>query len=403
MIVQKLIPACKQTFSYFSIAIFYPMESKNPEKPYILAVDDEQLNLELLRFILERNQYEFVGTSDDDYFFDLLKERKPDLILLDVIMPRIEGFELCEKIKEFEAYRDIPIIFLTGKVNVKDKVKGFEVGGVDYVTKPFNEQELIARIRTHIELMRARKKIEEQAQNLQQSNDLKDRMFSIIGHDLRSPLSAAKLKMDFIMRGIIDPKGDAFLDETVFGLLKTMDEALNLLQNLLGWAKSESDQIQMIPEKLDVHDLVEQTLRLLKLGSEHKKIELSNNVPEDTFAYADNNMIKTVLRNLLSNAIKFTPLEGAIRINSRLEEDSVVLEVQDNGNGISKEDIQKILNPNEHFSKLGTEKEPGTGLGLVLCQSFVHKNGGALKIKSELGKGSTFYFDIPLYTETEMV
>nr|WP_298994645.1 hybrid sensor histidine kinase/response regulator [uncultured Allomuricauda sp.] len=378
------------------------MDSENPKKPYILAVDDEQLNLELLRFILERNQYEFVGTSDDDYFFELLKERKPDLILLDVIMPRIEGFELCEKIKEFKEYRNIPIIFLTGKVNVKDKVKGFEVGGVDYVTKPFNEQELIARIRTHIELMRARKKIEEQAQNLQQSNDLKDRMFSIIGHDLRSPLSAAKLKMDFIMRGIIDPKGDAFLDETVFGLLKTMDEALNLLQNLLGWAKSESDQIQMIPEKLDVHDLVEQTLRLLKLGSEHKKIELSNNVPEGTFAFADNNMIKTVLRNLLSNAIKFTPVEGAIRINSRLENDSVVLEVQDNGNGISKEDIQKILNPNEHFSKLGTEKEPGTGLGLVLCQSFVHKNRGDLKIKSDVGKGSTFYFDIPLYTETEM-
>ncbi|PRX57585.1 hybrid sensor histidine kinase/response regulator [Flagellimonas meridianipacifica] len=378
------------------------MESKNPEKPYILAVDDEQLNLELLRFILERNQYEFVGTSDDDFFFELLKERKPDLILLDVIMPRIEGFELCEKIKEFKEYRDIPIIFLTGKVNVKDKVKGFEVGGVDYVTKPFNEQELIARIRTHIELMRARKKIEEQAQNLQQSNDLKDRMFSIIGHDLRSPLSAAKLKMDFIMRGIIDPKGDAFLDETVFGLLKTMDEALNLLQNLLGWAKSESDQIQMIPEKLDVHDLVEQTLRLLKLGGEHKKIELSNNVQEGTFAFADNNMIKTVLRNLLSNAIKFTPVEGAISINSRLEEDSVVLEVRDNGNGISKEDIQKILNPNEHFSKLGTEKEPGTGLGLVLCQSFVHKNGGDLKIKSDVGKGSTFYFNLPLYTETEM-
>ena len=378
------------------------MDSTSAQKPYILAIDDEQLNLELLQFILERNEYDFVGTSDDDYFFELLKDRRPDLILLDVVMPRIEGFELCEKIKEFPQYRDIPIIFLTGKVNVKDKVKGFQVGGVDYVTKPFNEQELIARIRTHIELMRARKKIEEQAQNLQQSNDLKDRMFSIIGHDLRSPLSAAKLKMDFILRGIIDPKSESFLDETVFELLKTMDEALNLLQNLLGWAKSESDQIQMIPEKLDVHDLVEQTFRLLKLGSEHKKIELSNNVPKDTFAYADNNMIKTVLRNLLSNAIKFTPVEGAININSKLLEESVVLEVEDNGNGISKEDIQKILNPNEHFSKLGTEKEPGTGLGLVLCQSFVYKNGGSLKIRSELGKGSTFYFDIPLYTETEM-
>lgn len=377
------------------------MENQVTEKPYILAVDDEQLNLELLRFILERNDYEFEGTSDDDYFFELLEKRKPDLILLDVIMPRIEGFELCEKIKEFEAYKDIPIIFLTGKVNVKDKVKGFEVGGVDYVTKPFNEQELVARIHTHVELVRAKNQIAEQAKNLKQSNDLKDRMFSIIGHDLRSPLSAAKLKMDFIMRGIIDPKDDKFLDETVFDLLKTMDEALNLLQNLLGWAKSESDQIQMIPEKLNLKDLVEQTFRLLKLGSDHKKIEMQNNVPEEVFAYADNNMIKTVLRNIVSNAIKFTPVEGTIQINSKLAKQQVVIEIEDNGNGIPKEDIKKILNPNEHFSKLGTEKEPGTGLGLILCQNFVHKNGGTLKIRSEVGKGSTFYFDLPLYSEKD--
>nr|WP_298929735.1 hybrid sensor histidine kinase/response regulator [uncultured Allomuricauda sp.] len=377
------------------------MENQVTEKPYILAVDDEQLNLELLRFILERNNYHFEGTSDDDYFFELLEKRKPDLILLDVIMPRIEGFELCEKIKSFRKYKDIPIIFLTGKVNVKDKVKGFEVGGVDYVTKPFNEQELIARIQTHVELIRAKNQIEEQAKNLKQSNDLKDRMFSIIGHDLRSPLSAAKLKMDFIMRGIIDPKDDKFLDETVYDLLKTMDEALNLLQNLLGWAKSESDQIQVIPEKLNINELVEQTFRLLKLGSDHKKIEMQNNVPMDVFAYADNNMIKTVLRNILSNAIKFTPVEGIIKINSKLRKNKLVIEIEDNGNGIPKEDIKKILNPNEHFSKLGTEKEPGTGLGLVLCQNFVQKNGGTLKIRSEVGKGSTFYFDLPLFTEED--
>ncbi|WP_190810959.1 hybrid sensor histidine kinase/response regulator [Flagellimonas sp. S3867] len=377
------------------------MENQVTEKPYILAVDDEQLNLELLRFILERNDFQFEGTSDDDYFFELLKQRKPDLILLDVIMPRIEGFELCEQIKAINAYKDIPIIFLTGKVNVKDKVKGFEVGGVDYVTKPFNEQELIARIQTHVELIRAKNQIEEQAQNLKQSNDLKDRMFSIIGHDLRSPLSAAKLKMDFIMRGIIDPKDDKFLDETVYDLLKTMDEALNLLQNLLGWAKSESDQIQMIPEKLNLNDLVEQTFRLLKLGSDHKKIEMQNNVPEEVFAFADNNMIKTVLRNILSNAIKFTPLDGVIKINSKQTKEHVVIEIEDNGNGIPKADIKKILNPNEHFSKLGTEKEPGTGLGLILCQNFVQKNGGNLKIRSKVGEGSTFYFDLPIYSDQD--
>lgn len=366
------------------------------EKPYILAVDDEQLNLELLRFILERNKCQFKGTSDDEHFFELLEKQIPDLILLDVIMPRIEGFELCEKLKSFQQYKDIPVIFLTGKVNVKDKVKGFEVGGVDYVTKPFNEQELIARIETHIELRRARNQIEQQAEHLRQSNTLKNRMFSIIGHDLRSPLSAAKLKMDFIMRGIIDPKDDKFIDGTVYELLKTMDEALNLLQNLLGWAKSESNQIQVIPENLDLVDIVNQTFRLLKLGSEHKNITMENNVLEDTFVHADLNTTKTVLRNLLSNAIKFTPVNGKIKVNARKDKQQIFIEVTDNGQGIAPEDISKILNPNEHFSKLGTEKEPGTGLGLVLCQQFVQKNGGNLQIKSTLGKGSTFYFDLPV-------
>ncbi|MEM8998909.1 MAG: hybrid sensor histidine kinase/response regulator [Bacteroidota bacterium] len=374
------------------------MSDQNSQKPYILAVDDEQLNLELLRFILERKDCIFKGTSDDDDFFELLEE-KPDLILLDVIMPRIDGFELCQKLKSYPEYKNIPVIFLTGKVSVKDKVKGFEVGGVDYITKPFNEQELMARIHTHVELVRSKNQIERQAEYLRQSNALKDRMFSIIGHDLRSPLSAAKLKMDFIIRGIIDPKGADFLDTTVYELLKTMDEALNLLQNLLGWAKSESNQIQTIPEKLDIHDLAEQTIRLLKLGSEHKKITITNTIAENTQVYADLNMIKTVLRNLVSNAIKFTPQDGEIKINARMANEKLVVEVADNGSGISKEDIQKVLNPNEHFSKLGTEKEPGTGLGLVLCQNFVQKNGGILKIKSQLGVGSTFYFDLPLPTD----
>ncbi|MDT0620931.1 hybrid sensor histidine kinase/response regulator [Croceitalea vernalis] len=375
------------------------MNNQPVDKPYVLAVDDEQLNIELLKFILERNDFEYQGTNDDDYFFTLLEEKLPDLILLDVIMPRIDGFELCQKLKSYSEYRNIPVIFLTGKVNIKDKVKGFEVGGIDYVTKPFNEQELIARIQTHVELVRAKNQIEKQAENLRQSNILKDRMFSIIGHDLRSPLSAAKLKMDFIMRGIIDPKADNFIDGTVYELLKTMDEALNLLQNLLGWAKSESDQIQIIPEKLDVLDLVEQTFRLLKLGSEHKKIELINNVTKDSWVFADMNTVKTVLRNLLSNAIKFTPIEGTIKVNGLFNNSHLTIEIEDNGQGIPPEDINKILNPNEHFSKLGTEKEPGTGLGLILCQNFIEKNGGSLNIRSEVGKGSVFYFNLPLFQE----
>ncbi|PQJ15903.1 hybrid sensor histidine kinase/response regulator [Aureicoccus marinus] len=370
------------------------MSNSPKETPYILAIDDEQLNLELIRFILERHGFKYSGTSDDEKVFVMLEERLPDLILLDIVMPRVDGYKLCQKIKSYDRYRDIPVIFLTGKVQVKDKVKGFEVGGVDYVTKPFNEQELLARIKTHIELVNARKQIELQAENLQRSNQLKDRMFSIIGHDLRSPLSAAKLKMDFLMRGIIDPKAPEFLDDTVFGLLKTMDEALNLLQNLLGWAKSESGQMKVITEPLQLKDIADQTIRLLKMASDHKKIEITNEVPEDLYVEADMNMIKTVLRNLVSNAIKFTPADGKIRIRSVQQADRVHVQIIDTGPGISKADIKKILDTEEHFSKLGTDKEPGTGLGVALCQAFIAQHEGQMRIDSVPGKGSSFSFDL---------
>ncbi len=371
--------------------------STTQERPSrILVLDDEQLNIELLRFILEKNGYIFRGATQEVDFLQYLEDELPDLILLDVLLSDKEGFDVCLEIKQDKRFGDIPVIFLTGKVGVEDKIRGFEVGGVDYVTKPFNEQELIARMNTHLSLIFARKRIENQALKLEKSNQLKDRMFSIIGHDLRSPLSAAKLKMDFIMRGIIDPTADDFKEVTVFGLLKTMDEALNLLQNLLGWAKSESGQLKAIPENIALGDVVEETFRLLRLASDHKSIEMRNEVPEGTEVYADLNMIKTVLRNFLSNAIKFTPDSGCIRVNCQQESDGLLwVRIMDNGQGISREDISKILNPEEHFSKLGTNKEPGTGLGLVLCQTFIRINGGEMRIESQPGEGSTFLFSVP--------
>lgn len=362
----------------------------------ILALDDEQMNIELLRFIAERNDFRYCGVCTEEEFWKKLEAGTPDLILLDVLLQDKEGFEICRELKQKAGFRDIPVIFLTGKVGVRDKVRGFEAGGVDYVTKPFNEQELIARIRTHISLEQAKRQIEEQARRLKKTNELKDRIFSIIGHDLRSPLSAAKLKMDFIMRGIIDPATEDFREKTVYGLLKTMDEALNLLQNLLGWARSESGQLQAIPEPIELLELVEENFRLIRMAAEHKDIELIHELSADHLAFADLNMVKTVLRNLLSNALKFTPEGGRIRVSTEADSDHRIwIKVSDTGPGITQTDIARILDPGEHFSKLGTQQEPGTGLGLVLCQAFVRINGGEMKIESTPGQGSTFRFSLP--------
>ncbi|MDC6365650.1 MULTISPECIES: hybrid sensor histidine kinase/response regulator [Flavobacteriaceae] len=372
------------------------MNQQFEEKPYVLAIDDELLNIELMKYFLERQGLAYKGVNTISDFLEALESLAPDIILMDVVMPKKNGFDLCRELKEFPQYQDIPVIFITGKTNIDDKVKGFEAGGVDYITKPFNEHELIARVKTHCNLKMAKAKIETQAKKLQQSNALKNRIFSIIGHDLRSPLSAAKLKMDFIRRGIIDPAADNFKDETVLELLTTMDESLNLLQNLMAWGKSGSNQVEVIPEILELNQIVEQVFRLLSIASERKGITLINNVPADAFAHADLNTTMTVFRNLISNAIKFTPSDGQIVVNAVIKDDRHFVEVQDNGQGIPKEDIPKILNPDLHFSKLGTENEPGTGLGLILCQDFVRKNGGELKVDSTVGKGTTFYFDLAI-------
>ena len=365
------------------------------KKPLIACIDDEVMNLELLKFTIKQIDCEVLPIQHSQEALVLLQKNVPDLILLDVMMPEMDGFELCALIKTKRALKNIPIIFITGMGKTENKVKGFELGGVDYVTKPFNKHELLARIKTHLNLREAKKRVSKQAADLKKENVLKDRLFSIIGHDLRSPLSAIKMQLDFILRGIIDPKDSNFIPKTVNNLNATTDEAFNLLDNLLGWAKSESGSLSIIKEDINLLTLIEQSARLQKLALETKQIPLQILVPEDAVVHADMNMLKTVIRNLLSNSIKFTPLSGKISINASLENNFWNVSVSDSGVGISEKDLPKVLNTKEHFSKEGTEQEAGTGLGLILCQDFVLKNEGELWVESTLGKGSSFTFSVP--------
>lgn len=371
------------------------MNKVTTKKPLIACIDDEAMNLELMKFTIKQIDCDVLPIQDSGEALSILQKNIPDVILLDVKMPVMDGFELCTLIKTKRALKNIPVIFITGMGKTEDKVKGFELGGVDYVTKPFNKHELLARIKTHLSLSEAKKKLTQQAADLKKDNVLKDRLFSIIGHDLRSPLSAIKMQLDFILRGIIDPKADNFIPKTVHNLNATTDEAFNLLDNLLGWAKSESGSLSIIKEDVNLLTLVEQCARLQKLALETKQITFQITVPENAVVHADMNMLKTVLRNLLSNAIKFTPVGGTIAIAAALENGFWNVSVTDSGVGISKEDLPKVLNTEEHFSKEGTEQEAGTGLGLILCQDFVLKNNGKLWVESTLGKGSSFTFSVP--------
>lgn len=370
-------------------------EGQTDPVPRILIVDDSPLNTKLLKFILDEAGYETLVASNGEEGIVAVEAHRPDLLLLDVMMPDIDGFEVCRRIKKDPANENLPIIFITALDQTEDIVKGFELGGVDYVTKPFNKKVLLVRIKNHIDLLTSRRKVERQAADLSASNRLKSRMFSIIGHDLRSPLGSLKLSLDFINRGLIDPKKEGFRD-TVIKLLKSTDEALNLLENLLGWAKSQSDALIVTPEEIPLLETIESVARLVKLNLDNKQIKLTLDIPEEIRVMADMHMVNAIIRNLISNATKFTPSGGAITVKGSETTDGMVrIEVIDTGVGIPPENLDKIFNPNVQTTTEGTDNEGGSGLGLLLCQDFVQKNNGEIGVESKLGEGTTFAFTLP--------
>jgi two-component system sensor histidine kinase/response regulator len=368
---------------------------KQETKPKVLVVDDSEFELQLVDFILQEKNYqtELAGNGTDALI--ILETLTPDLILLDIMLPDFDGFEVCKKLKTIDKLKDIPVIFFTSLSNIDDIVKGFEAGGVDYVTKPFNTDELLVRIKTHLDLINSKRKIELQARELSQANALKDKMFSVISHDLRSPVSSIKLALDFISKGLVKPTDELF-NETIKGLVKTTDEAYILLENLLGWAKSQSNILTVYPESLDLKLLASSIAGLLKLTSENKKISIENNIPEGITVFADMQMIQSVLRNLLSNALKFTPENGSIEMNALEMNTEVIISIKDSGVGISEPSLKRIFDQDQPVKTLGTNKESGSGLGLILCKDFVEKNGGRIWVESEKGKGSTFSFTVPV-------
>ncbi len=361
----------------------------------VLIVDDNPQNLKVLGNTLRENQVSPILVKNGADALRLLKRKKPDLILLDIMMPEMDGFEVCKHLKQNAATKDIPIIFLTAQAERESIIKGLEMGGVDYVSKPFNTRELMARINTHLELKAARDTISLQKEALKQANAAKDKFFSIISHDLGNLFNVL-----IGFGSVLLKKKDRLTSEQTKEFLEMMLESSkkghNLLTNLLAWSKSQSNGIIYNPTLLNLRQIVNENLEFISNYASSKNITISASVSKDITVFADKNMFNTVIRNLLSNAIKFTPDNGRIEISSDLKENEVEILISDTGIGMSPEDIDKLFRIDINPSSIGTAKEKGSGLGLILCKEFIEKNGGSIRVESEVGKGSQFYLRLPL-------
>lgn len=226
-------------------------------------------------------------------------------------------------------------------------------------------------------------------------NTEKDRFFSIIAHDLKNPFNIMIGITSILASGEVKVKREEEI-QFLKDLHQVATEGYKLLQNLLEWARIQRGESRFLPEVLDIKQLITESTDLLDHMAARKNINLSIQVPQGTHAYADKNMLSTVLRNLISNALKFTHKGGDIIIGSDLKRNYLKLYVKDNGIGISEKDQEKLFRIDTSFSNIGTEQETGTGLGLILCKGFVEQNGGKIWVESKVGEGCTFFFTIPL-------
>ncbi len=239
------------------------------------------------------------------------------------------------------------------------------------------------------------KKLTAYSKELSMLNATKDKFFSIIAHDLRGPLSALVGFSDLVALAV-EQNDISLIKRNVKIIQKASYQALDLLSNLLEWARSQTGSIAFNPEMINLGMLAEEMVNFFSESSRQKRVRLHSSVPKDLFVLADKSMTGTILRNLVSNAIKFTRPGGEVEILSLEREDTVEVSVKDNGVGLCKEDVCKLFSITSQFSKPGTAREKGTGLGLILCREFAEKQGGKIWAASKLDRGSTFTFSIPL-------
>ena len=363
--------------------------------PNILIVDDIPANLIVLGDILESEGYNVRPVLNGFLALQVAEKEKPDLILLDIMMPDMDGFEVCRLLRENQNLCDVPIIFISALNETKDIVKALKTGGADYITKPFSYEEVLARVNTHLNIYLQRKELQEQSMKLSLLNAAKDKFFSIIAHDLRGPF-VGFLGLTKIMAEELPSLTLTEMEEIAVSMKKSAVNLFRLLDNLLNWAKMQHGLLPYSPQYLKLFSVISESIQIIDESAKNKIIEIAYDIPPDLVVFADSNLLQTIIRNLVSNALKFTPKGGKIIISAKvIDQKKVQLSIKDTGIGMSSAIIDNLFRLDVKTGRKGTEGEPTAGLGLLLCKEFVEKNGGVIWAESVVAEGSTFYFTLP--------
>jgi len=366
----------------------------------ILIVDDEILNIEVLTLMLEHEYTIVTALNGVNALRAAFADPAPDLILLDVMMPKMDGYEICRRLKADQQTKDIPVIFVTALDKTQDEARGFEVGAVDYISKPVVQEIVQARVRTHLALVESLSQLKEdrdiiESRNVQldEMNQLKNKFIGIAAHDLRNPIVSILGFTDILLSDYpLDPEDSRRYFQIISVACTTM---LDLISDMLDVSVIESGELVLNMGIGSLAKLVNERVQIFEPIANKKNIDIVNKYSNVEDSWFDPNRVAQILDNLIGNAIKFSPSGKQVTTTVEEVDDLVMISITDQGPGISAEDQLRMFDYFEKLDNKPTDEKSGTGLGLAIVKKIVDVHHGTIVVDSEPGSGATFSFVLP--------
>jgi two-component system sensor histidine kinase/response regulator len=366
--------------------------------PRILIVDDERHNRQLLEIMLTPEGFVLLTASSGEEALAIVAKQPPDLILLDVMMPGMDGYQVAGRIKSDVATKNIPVIMVTALDDRASRLHGLEAGAEDFLTKPVDRAELVARVRN---LSRLKAHDDGKYSALAEQSAFKDQFLSHVSHELRSPLTAIKQFTSILLGGLA---GELNHEQREYQkiVLKNIEQLQSMIDDLLEVTRLESGKLTIEPERVSVVDAVTDAINTLRGNAQARSVQVVSSLrPDLPLVYADRTRIRQLLIILLDNAIKFSVDGGTVGIRAGVfqpDRKFLLIEVSDTGCGISEEMIGRIFERLYQVAGPAQTSRKGLGLGLYICKELVTLQAGEIWVKSQPQQGSTFSFTLPLWT-----
>lgn len=359
----------------------------------VLVVDDQDPNRLLLRDLLEVEGHEVTEAADGATALRLVAEGAPDLILLDVNMPGMDGFEVCRRLKADPKTVSIPVLLVTALSHREQRITGIASGANDYITKPIDGAELTLRVRNAIRMHRLHAEVQSQYTQLQRLEQLRDNLVHMIVHDLRAPLTGILLYMDMLRQDAgdsLDPELAGYLDEAS----RSARWIADMVGDLLDMSRLESGMMPLNRTEVDLCALAAEAMKSVS-GAGRGAPVMCEAPPQPITALCDRQVILRVIANFVGNASKFTPREGQIRVQVSMDESGPRVAVSDTGPGIPAQALDTLFDKFSQVEAAQQQSQRSSGLGLTFCKLAVEAHGGRVGVESEVGKGSVFWFVLP--------